>query len=235
MKCMLLCVSSLCAVSHGTSSHALLSPPRQKVSRSCHSCTNGLKWRETHSNTFISIVFSYWRPWTNPEQTYAPMQCLFDSLIDQVTWYCLQFSLTLLPRFEFTPGTEMTKFAVHTTLAALVMPKPCTGLASVWVPQNRMQTLQSWPYQVHIFPYLYPFYLFYPSFVSQVRLGEAKSLGCRSDATVTRWTVPRTSGTWAVRPGNKSRDNLNIPGHLVVPSRLSSPWSEIAASSVIRW
>ena len=191
---------------------------------------------------------------------------------DQVTWYCLQFFLTLLSRFEFTPGTEMTKFAVHTTLAALVMPKPCTGLASVWVPQNRMQVLAKltmiltyaaiiWiscipirrhisciPIQRHIL-YIHCTYLYIIS-ISGPYLTIALSIfvfmlsifvsqeghKCRSDATVTRWTVPRTSGTWAVRPaGNKSRgDKPNIPwivwlpqrlkefeGHLVVPSRLS--------------
>lgn len=57
----------------------------------------------------------------------------------------LQLLLPCLPCFQFTSRTKVTEIAVDATGAAFVMPKPCTRLASFWMPRISSERIhQGW-------------------------------------------------------------------------------------------
>ena len=74
-------VSSLCAVSHGTSSQALLSSPRQKVNQSCQQLH---EWLELIFSWYFHGIFRL--TWTNHNIPMQPMQCLCASPIPWTNW-----------------------------------------------------------------------------------------------------------------------------------------------------
>ena len=64
----------------------------------------------------------------------------------------LQLLLPCLPCFQFTSRTKVTEIAVDATGAAFVMPKPCTRLASFWMPRISSERIhQCWRDHIWVF------------------------------------------------------------------------------------